>query len=61
MAELWFALAAGLVTVASPCVLPMLPILLGASFAGQDRLRPLCIVAGFVASFAATAGGCTTP
>ncbi len=55
MAEIALALAAGLLTVASPCVLPMLPILLGASFGRQDRLRPLCIVAGFIASFAATA------
>jgi cytochrome c biogenesis protein CcdA/thiol-disulfide isomerase/thioredoxin len=55
MAELAFALAAGLLTVASPCVLPMLPILLGASVGRQDRLRPLCIVTGFVASFAVLA------
>jgi cytochrome c biogenesis protein CcdA/thiol-disulfide isomerase/thioredoxin len=55
VAELLLALAAGLATVASPCILPMLPVLLGASLAREDRLRPLCIVAGFVASFAAMA------
>ena len=55
MAELALALAAGLATVASPCILPMLPVLLGASLTPRDPLRPLCIVTGFVASFAATA------
>jgi cytochrome c biogenesis protein CcdA/thiol-disulfide isomerase/thioredoxin len=55
VAELLLALAAGVATVASPCILPMLPVLLGASLAREDRLRPLCIVAGFVASFAVSA------
>lgn len=45
------AFAAGLATVASPCVLPMLPLLLGASVGRRDRLRPLFIVTGFVLSF----------
>jgi cytochrome c biogenesis protein CcdA/thiol-disulfide isomerase/thioredoxin len=49
------ALAAGLVTVASPCILPMLPVLLGASWGRRDARRPLFVVTGFVASFAATA------
>jgi len=48
-----FALAAGMVTVAAPCTLPVLPILLGAAFAQQGRTRPLFIAAGFVAAFAA--------
>lgn len=45
------ALLAGLATVASPCVLPVLPILLGVSVDRPGRARPLLIVAGFVLSF----------
>lgn len=48
-----FALAAGIVTVAAPCTLPVLPILLGAAFAQRDRTRPLFIALGFVTAFAA--------
>ncbi len=55
MLELATALLAGAVTVASPCILPMLPILLGASWGRRDPRRPLLIVLGFVASFATTA------
>ena len=49
------AFGAGLATVASPCVLPVLPILLGASSLPGGRWRPLAITAGFVATFAAVA------
>jgi len=49
------ALLAGLATVASPCVLPVLPFLLGATVEQADRRRPLLIVAGFVLSFSAFA------
>jgi len=55
MAALALALAAGLVTVASPCTLPMLPVLLGASWGRRDARRPLFVVTGFVATFATTA------
>jgi cytochrome c-type biogenesis protein len=48
-----FAFLAGIVTVAAPCTLPVLPILLGASLAGRGKARPLFIAGGFVASFAA--------
>ena len=48
-----FALLAGIVTVAAPCTLPVLPILLGASFAQGHKTRPLFIAAGFIAAFAA--------
>lgn len=47
--------AAGLATVASPCVLPLLPAVLGAAVGPQDRKRPLFIVLGFALSFAAVA------
>jgi cytochrome c biogenesis protein CcdA/thiol-disulfide isomerase/thioredoxin len=43
-------LLAGVITAISPCVLPVLPILLAGSAAGPPR-RPFAIVAGLVASF----------
>ena len=45
-------LAAGLITALSPCVLPVLPILLAGGASGGRR-RPYAIVAGLVASFTA--------
>jgi len=47
------ALFAGIATIASPCVLPILPILLGSAVAQSSRVRPLFIVAGFILTFAA--------
>lgn len=47
------AFLAGVFTIASPCVLPILPILLGTAMAQQSKVRPLFIVAGFVLTFAA--------
>lgn len=46
------ALAEGAGLAFSPCILPILPLLLAGSAAGS-RWRPLQIVAGFVASFTA--------
>ncbi|MDH2327364.1 cytochrome c biogenesis CcdA family protein [Cereibacter sp. SYSU M97828] len=51
--SLGFAFVAGLLTIAAPCILPMLPILLGASIGKRSRLRPLFIVLGFVLAFSA--------
>ena len=56
-----FALLAGIVTVAAPCTLPVLPILLGAGIAGRGTAsaktsattRPLFIATGFIVAFAA--------
>jgi len=45
------ALAAGMATIASPCILPVLPIVL-ATGAGQRRGDPLRVIAGFIAAFA---------
>jgi cytochrome c biogenesis protein CcdA/thiol-disulfide isomerase/thioredoxin len=42
--------AAGLVTVLSPCILPVLPIVLGSSVNG-GRARPFAVVAGLIVSF----------
>jgi cytochrome c-type biogenesis protein len=55
MIEFAFAFAAGVLTVAAPCILPMLPILLGASIGRQSHFRPIFIVAGFVLAFSAFA------
>jgi cytochrome c-type biogenesis protein len=55
MLDLVLALAAGVVTVAAPCTLPMLPILLGASVGHTGNARPAMIALGFVLSFSATA------
>ncbi len=45
-----FAFLAGIVTVLSPCILPVLPIVLSGSI-GEGKRRPLGIVTGFVLSF----------
>jgi cytochrome c biogenesis protein CcdA len=55
MLDLIFALLAGILTIAAPCTLPVLPILLGASIGRAGRLRPAMIALGFVLSFSATA------
>lgn len=47
---IFFAFLAGIVTVLSPCILPILPIVLSGSL-GSSRLRPFGIVIGFVLSF----------
>lgn len=46
------AFVAGLVTVLSPCVLPLLPVIL-ASAVQEGKWRPFGVLAGFVLSFAA--------
>ena len=55
MFNLVLAALAGVVTIAAPCTLPVLPILLGASVGQTNRLRPAFIAAGFVLSFSAVA------
>ncbi|SFK02226.1 cytochrome c biogenesis CcdA family protein [Bradyrhizobium sp. Gha] len=55
MLELLFAVLAGILTIAAPCTLPMLPILLGASIGRSSQLRPAMIALGFVVSFSAVA------
>jgi cytochrome c biogenesis protein CcdA/thiol-disulfide isomerase/thioredoxin len=41
----------GMATILLPCVLPLLPIVLGVSIAGRSKLRPLFTVLGMVISF----------
>ncbi|MBR0714118.1 cytochrome c biogenesis CcdA family protein [Bradyrhizobium liaoningense] len=55
MLDLIFAVLAGILTIAAPCTLPVLPILLGASIGRAGYLRPAMIALGFVVSFSATA------
>ena len=45
-----FAFVAGVITAVSPCVLPVLPIVLGSGVAGARR-RPQAVIAGLAASF----------
>src|SRR5437868_6269939 len=47
---LGIALIAGVITAISPCVLPVLPIVLAGGATGSTR-RPFAIIAGLVASF----------
>lgn len=49
------AFGAGLATVVSPCVLPLLPALLGSSLGPRDPWRPPLVVLGFVGAFSALA------
>jgi len=52
MPDIVLALLAGVLTIAAPCTLPVLPILLGASIGQHGKTRPAFIALGFVASFA---------
>ncbi|SED79696.1 cytochrome c biogenesis CcdA family protein [Bradyrhizobium erythrophlei] len=55
MLSLALALLAGVATVAAPCTLPMLPILLGVSIGQTGKARPAMIALGFVMSFSTVA------
>lgn len=57
MPDLLLALFAGILTIAAPCTLPVLPILLGATVGQRAGARPAFIVGGFVVSFAFVALG----
>ncbi len=48
-----FAFLAGVITVLSPCILPILPIILTSSIGGVNtgKSRPLGVVTGFILSF----------
>src|SRR3989344_1860140 len=47
---IFFAFLAGVVTILSPCILPILPIVLSDSI-GTGKRKPLGIVTGFILSF----------
>jgi len=42
---------AGILTIFLPCILPLIPIVLGVSISGRNRLRPLITILGMVVSF----------
>ena len=50
--SLSLALAGGLLTILSPCVLPIVPLIIGRSFK-THRIGPLALVAGLICGFAA--------
>ncbi len=52
MATLALALLAGILSTLSPCVLPLLPIVLGAAI-GEHRFGPAALAAGLALSFVA--------
>ncbi len=52
--QLFLALVEGIGLILSPCILPILPIMLAASLDG-GRKRPLGIITGFIAAFTAFA------
>ena len=47
---LTFAFISGVITILSPCILPVLPIVLSGSV-GHGRGRPFGVLAGFVVTF----------
>jgi cytochrome c-type biogenesis protein len=51
MIEFLIAILAGVLTVGAPCILPILPILLGYSINQTSKTRPLFITFGFILSF----------
>lgn len=59
MSFVLLAFAAGVLTVLAPCILPLLPIVLGGTQGGTSR-RPLWVVIGFVVSFSAIGAALAT-
>lgn len=55
MIEILFALLAGVLTIGAPCILPLLPIILGSSVGSTSKTRPFFIALGFVIMFTAVA------
>jgi hypothetical protein len=51
MAAVALAFFAGILTVAAPCSLPVLPALLGVSLGQRDKAQPVLITMGFVGGF----------
>lgn len=44
-------LVAGMLTILLPCILPLVPIVLGVSIAGRSKWRPLLTILGMLVSF----------
>lgn len=41
---------AGILTVLAPCVLPLLPVIIGSSVSDEDKYKPYLVIAGLVGS-----------
>lgn len=52
MVEILLAVLAGILTIAAPCILLPLPIILGTSVGQTSKTRPIFITLGFVITFA---------
>ncbi len=48
---LFFSFIAGVVTILSPCIFPLLPIILSSSLDSSGIKRPIGVVVGFISSF----------
>lgn len=55
----FLAFAAGFLTILAPCILPILPFLLGTS-GGGSRWRPAAIIIGFVGTFSVVGAALAT-
>lgn len=55
MIEILFAILAGVLTIGAPCILPLLPIILGSSVGSTSKTRPVFIALGFVVMFTVVA------
>lgn len=53
MIKILYAILAGMLTVGAPCILPLLPILLGKSVGHSGKMRPFLITLGFILTFTA--------
>ena len=51
MIQILIAILAGVLTIAAPCILPVLPIVLGGSVGQKSKTRPFFIALGFIVSF----------
>ena len=54
MLQIIFAFLAGVLTIGAPCILPLLPIILGISIGHSSKTRPLFITLGFILTFSVT-------
>ena len=49
-ALLFVSFFAGIMTVLAPCVLPLLPVIIGSSFSGKDKFKPFWVILGLILS-----------
>lgn len=55
MIQVFIAVTAGILTIGAPCILPILPILLGGSVGQRNKTRPIYITLGFILTFTGVA------